>query len=69
MGNRNVAADLVQIVDKPDQIAVPEGGYTLFILLSMKNIVDLVAKVGRRRVEAMEFLQNRGIWRHHEEFS
>ena len=55
MGNRNVAADFVQIVDKPGQIAVPEGGYTLFILFSMKNIVDLVAKVGRRRVGAMEF--------------
>lgn len=47
---------LVQITNKPQQVIISEVWYAINVILSMKDIVELVMKVGGRAIEAMDLL-------------
>jgi hypothetical protein len=60
VGKGDAATHIVQIVNEPHQIVIVKVWHTLHILLPVKYVDKLVVKVGRRPVEAVEFLQHRG---------
>ena len=57
----------VQIVNKPDDIIELKVRHTLEIFLPIESAAELVVKVGRVLVEAIESLQGRGTGRRHED--
>ena len=54
------ATHLVQIIDEPLRILVLKVWDPLIVLLPTKYVADLVVKLGRRPVEAMELFQGVG---------
>jgi hypothetical protein len=61
----DAATYLVQIVYKPHQIVALKVRHALLVLLSVKNVAELVVKVGRGPVEEIEWSQGWG-YRHEE---
>jgi len=51
----------VQIIDEPGQIVALKVWYTLLILLPIKHLAELDVELGRRPIEAVEFLQGRKV--------
>ena len=57
MGKGHVETDLIQIINKPDQIVALKGWYTLLKLLPIQYVAELTVELAARSVEVMEFLQ------------
>jgi hypothetical protein len=59
-GKGDTATYLVQIFDQPHQITVLKVPRALCINLSIKDVTELIVKLGWGPVETIELLQDRG---------
>ena len=52
------AAYLIQIVNEPSSVAISKDRHASKILWPVDGVVELIAKAGRRFVDAMDLLQD-----------
>ena len=57
---RDTTTYLIQIVNKPHQIATLKARYASIILFVIQHIAKPIVELGRRTAEAMELMQGRG---------